>query len=182
MRKKICAFILKMFGWSHILNVEIPRKCVLCVAPHTSNWDLILGELMYSAIGGDGKVNFMIKKEWLRFPFNLIIGPLGGIAVDRSKRTSLVDQIVAEFGKRDVCRIAITPEGTRKANANWRRGFYHIATQANVPILLTFFDYKKKCAGIERVFVPTGDVDKDMKEIKEYFSQFSGRCPENFAI
>jgi hypothetical protein len=107
---------------------------------------------------------------------------MGGVAVDRSKKTSLVEQIAAEFKKRDVFRVAITPEGTRKANANWRRGFYHIAMQAQVPILLTYFDYKKKCAGIERIFIPTGDVEKDMKEIKEYFTQFSGKYPENFAI
>lgn len=182
MRKKICAFILRVFGWSAALKVDIPQKCVLCVAPHTSNWDLILGELMYSAIGGVGKVNFLIKKEWLRFPFNLVIGPMGGVAVDRSKKTSLVDQISAEFSKRDSLRVAITPEGTRKANVNWRRGFYYIAQQAQVPILLTYFDYKKKVAGIERIFEPSGDVEKDMREIKEYFSQFSGKYPENFAI
>lgn len=182
MRKKFCAFILRMFGWSAALKVDIPQKCVLCVAPHTSNWDLILGELMYSAIGGVGKVNFLIKKEWLRFPFNLVIAPMGGVAVDRSKKTSLVDQISAEFSKRDSLRVAITPEGTRKANANWRRGFYYIAQQAQVPILLTYFDYKKKVAGIERIFEPSGDVEKDMREIKEYFSQFSGKYPENFAI
>ena len=110
MRKKFCAFILRMFGWSAALKVDIPQKCVLCVAPHTSNWDLILGELMYSAIGGVGKVNFLIKKEWLRFPFNLVIGPMGGVAVDRSKKTSLVEQISAEFSKRDSLRVAITPE------------------------------------------------------------------------
>ena len=107
---------------------------------------------------------------------------MGGVAVDRSKKTSLVDQISAEFSKRDSLRVAITPEGTRKANTNWRRGFYYIAQQAQVPILLTYFDYKKKVAGIERIFEPSGDVEKDMREIKEYFSQFSGKYPENFAI
>lgn len=182
MRKRFCAFIMKMLGWSAVLTVDIPKKCVLCVAPHTSNWDLILGEFMYSAFGGEGKVNFLIKKEWLRFPFNLIMNPLGAIPVDRSKRTSLVDQIVNEFKNRDELRVAITPEGTRKANPNWRRGFYYIAAQANVPILLTFFDYKNKKAGIEKVLIPSGDVEKDMKEIKEYFTQYSGKYPENFAI
>ncbi|MCQ2226062.1 MAG: 1-acyl-sn-glycerol-3-phosphate acyltransferase [Paludibacteraceae bacterium] len=180
--QRISRFILKCIGWKANLNVEIPKKCVLVVAPHTSNWDFIVGELMYQSISADGNVNFLIKKEWLKFPFKYIIGPLGGVAVDRGHSNSLVNQMVAEYEKRDVMRLAITPEGTRKANSKWKRGFYHISRMANVPILLVYLDYGKKEAGIEKVFVPTGDEEADIQFVKDYFANFTAKYPDKFVV
>ena len=180
--KKICSFIFKRIGWKAQLGVQIPSKCMFAVAPHTSNWDLIMGELMYQAFGGEGKVNFLIKKEWFKFPFNYIMNPLGGVPVDRGHSVSLVNQLVDEFNKRPNMRLAITPEGTRKANARWKKGFYHIAKNANVPILLVYIDYDKKVAGIDEIFYPTDDEEADIQYIKQYFTQFKGKYPERFAI
>ena len=78
--------------------------------------------------------------------------------------------------------MAVTPEATRKANPNWKRGFYYIAQGADVPILLGYLDYSKKVVGVEKIFIPTGDVETDMNEIKKFYLQFKGRYPENFAI
>lgn len=180
--QRISRFILKCIGWKANLNVEIPKKCVLVVAPHTSNWDFIIGELMYQSISEDGEVNFLIKKDWFKFPFNHIFGPLGGVPVDRGKSNSLVNQMVAEYEKRDVMRLAITPEGTRKANPKWKRGFYHISRMAGVPMLLIYLDYAKKEAGVDEVFVATGDEEADIQHIKEYFSKYQAKNPEGFAI
>lgn len=180
--QKVCRFILKCIGWKAELHVSIPEKCVLVVAPHTSNWDFIIGELMYQSISEDGNVNFLIKKDWFKFPFNYIFGSLGGVPVDRGRSNSLVSQLVAEYEKRDVMRLAITPEGTRKANAKWKRGFYHISRLANVPMLLVYLDYGKKEAGIAEMFVATGDEEADIQHIKEYFSKYKAKNPEGFAI
>lgn len=180
--QKICSYIFKLMGWKARLNVKIPQQCVFVVAPHTSNWDFVIGELMYQAFGGDGKVNFLIKKDWFRFPFNHLFGPMGGVPVDRGHSNSLVSQLVEEFKKRPDMRLAITPEGTRKANARWKRGFYHIARMAEVPILLVFLDYENKVAGIDEIFEPTGDEEADIEYIKNYFTQFKAKNPEGFAV
>ena len=96
-------------------------KCIICAAPHTSNWDLFIGKLFYGAIGR--KTSFMMKKEWFFFPLGLIFKAVGGIPVDRSRNTSLVDQMANKFAESKQFHLAITPEGTRKPNPNWKRDF-----------------------------------------------------------
>jgi 1-acyl-sn-glycerol-3-phosphate acyltransferase len=181
MKQKLCRLILKMIGWKAVLKIKIPDKCVFCVAPHTSNTDFMIGKLVYCAIGG-GRLSFLIKKEWFKFPFNMIFKGLGGIPVDRSSKNSLTDQIAGQFESRRRFKLAVTPEGTRKANPDWKKGFYYIAKKANVPILLAYIDYGTKIAGIERIFRLTGEDDKDIQEIKLYYKQFAGRRPERFAV
>ena len=107
---------------------------------------------------------------------------MGGIAVDRGKRTSLVDQVIQIAKERKTFHLAITPEGTRKATPNWKKGFYHIAMGAGIPIMLIGIDYSKKCITATKMFHPTGDINKDINEIKLYYKDFKGKNPENFTI
>ena len=181
MKQKLYSFIYyKFLGWK--TNVTVPNyaKCVICAAPHTTNWDLFIGKLFYGAIGR--KTSFMMKKEWFFFPLGLIFKAVGGIPVNRGKKTSLVDQMAERFAASERFNLAITPEGTRKANPNWKKGFYYIALKANVPILLIGIDYEKKTITATKEVIPSGDIEKDMKEIKLYFKDFKGKKPENFAI
>jgi len=179
MKKALSKAILKMAGWKlgPVEGVELP-KCVICVAPHTSNWDFPIGKLFYTSIGCTA--SFLIKKEWFFFPFNLLFKALGGVPIDRSKRTSVTEQMVEEFNSRLVFQLAITPEGTRKRASEWKKGFYYIALAAKVPILLGYFDYAKKEVGIKTVFYPTGDADEDIKKIRSYYKGVKGRNPKNF--
>ncbi|MCQ2189414.1 MAG: 1-acyl-sn-glycerol-3-phosphate acyltransferase [Paludibacteraceae bacterium] len=180
-KEKFCKAVLKLFGWTIAKEVDLPEKCVFCVAPHTSNWDFFVGYFAYPAIGGTKK-QFMIKKDWFIFPFNLFFKAAGGIPVDRSKRVSTVDQLVEACNNSDHFHLAITPEGTRSANANWKRGFYYIAQNANIAISLVYFDYGKKEVGLKKLFYPTGDADADMAEIKEYYKGVTAKYPEKFAV
>ena len=107
---------------------------------------------------------------------------MGGIPVDRSKRTSLVDQVAQRIRESSKFHLAITPEGTRSANPNWKKGFYFIALKAEVPIVLIGIDYEKKCITAGKYLMPSGDVEKDMREIKLYFKQFKGKHPEKFDL
>lgn len=143
MKKAIYSFIYyRLLGWK--TNVTVPNydKCVICAAPHTTNLDLFIGKLFYGAIGR--KTSFMMKKEWFFFPLGFFFKAVGGIPVDRSRKTSLVDQMVHKFAEYKKFNLAITPEGTRKANPNWKKGFYFIALKAQVPIVLIGIDYSKK--------------------------------------
>ena len=107
---------------------------------------------------------------------------MGGIAVDRGRHTSLVDQVIKIAKESKTFHLAITPEGTRKANPNWKKGFYHIAVGAGIPIMLIGIDYTKKCIYSEKMVYPSGDIEKDMREIKLYFKDFKGKIPQNFSI
>jgi len=125
MKKAIYSFIYyRILGWKTNVTVPDYDKCVITAAPHTSNWDLFIGKLFYGAIGR--KTYFMMKKEWFFFPLGLIFKAVGGIPVDRGRKTSLVDQMTAKFANSKKFQLAITPEGTRKANPNWKKGFYFI--------------------------------------------------------
>lgn len=170
--------LLKWGGWT--VNVGLPDfdKCVICVAPHTSNWDFIICELAYTSLGR--KAGFLMKKDWFFFPLGYFFKAIGGVPVDRSRRTDLVEQIVEQFNACDKMTIAITPEATRKANPNWKTGFYRIAMGAGVPIVLAYLDFEKREVGIERTFTPTGDVEADMEEIKRYYMKFAAKYKDKF--
>ena len=181
MKKALYSFIYyKILGWKTNVTVPDYDKCVICAAPHTSNLDLFIGKLFYGAIGR--KTSFMMKKEWFFFPLGLFFKAVGGIPVDRGRKTSLVDQMAAQFAKSKRFHLAITPEGTRKCNPNWKKGFYYIAQKAQVPIVLIGMDYPSKTISATKSIFPSGDLENDMREIKLYYKQFTGKHPELFCI
>lgn len=181
MKQQLCRFIYhRLLGWKTVITVPFYEKCVICAAPHTSNWDLLIGKLFYGSLGR--RASFLMKKEWFFFPLNLVFKAMGGIPVNRGKKNSLVDQMARRFASCSRFNLAITPEGTRKANPEWKKGFYYIALQAQVPIMLFGIDYPSKTITCTKAIVPSGDIEKDMREIKRYFMQFIGRHPEYFSV
>ncbi len=178
--KSFSKLVLKLIGWKYAITVDMPAKCVLCIAPHTSNWDFMLGKLFYYA--ADKQASFLIKDSWYFFPFNHLFDSLGGVPVNRGKSGDLTLQMANEFLKRDAFQLAITPEGTRKRSPHWKKGFYYIAKKANVPVALVSLDYGLKEIRIDRIFYPTDDVEADMHEIKQWFKNVKACHPENFTI
>ncbi len=181
MWKKLCNWLLyKRMGWTADVTEDHPDKFIICLAPHTSNWDFILGLLYSRSIGM--KINFLMKKEWFFWPLGPIFKSLGGIPVYRQKKTSMTDAMAETAKKADQFRLCITPEGTRSKTAEWKKGFYFIALKAGLPILLYGVDYEKKLISCKKTVIPIGDVDTDMRDIKLYFKDFKGKKPENFTI
>lgn len=181
MKKAICSFIYyKLLGWKSHVTVPDYEKYIICVAPHTSNFDLLYGKLFIAAIGREA--GFMMKKDWFFWPLGPIFRWMGGIPVDRSRKTSLVDQLIKVANESKTFHLAITPEGTRKANPDWKKGFYYIAKGAGIPIVLGAIDYKQKCIAVEKVIYPSADVDKVMREVKLYYKNFTGKHPKRFTI
>jgi 1-acyl-sn-glycerol-3-phosphate acyltransferase len=105
----------------------------------------------------------------------------GGIAVDRSRNNNLVEYMTALFQQHDELFLIIPPEGTRKAVKKWKTGFYRVAEQAGVPIVLGYLDYAKKEAGFGKLFYPTGNLEKDMEEIKIFYSKVSPKYPGKYS-
>ena len=95
---------------------------------------------------------------------------------------NMTDNLAAEAQKRDTFGLCITPEGTRSLNPDWKKGFYFIALKAGIPIHLYALDYEKKLIQCTKVIEPSGDVEKDMREIKLYFKDFKGKKPEKFTV
>ena len=172
---------LHLTGWK--IEGSLPAhaaKSVLIAAPHTSNWDLPYTLML--AFSLRLRVYWMGKQSLFRAPFGGVMRWLGGIPVNRGRKSSLVDQMTEKFANSKHFHLAITPEGTRKANPNWKKGFYYIALKAQVPIMLIGIDYPSKTISSTKAVMPTGDIEKDMREIKLYFKNFKGKNPENFDL
>ena len=178
MLRFIAKLLFKLSGWKVVGHIPPNiKKCIMIAAPHTSNWDFIWARSAFYIMGID--VRFTIKKEFMKFPFGGIMDKMGALPVDRSKNNSLVNTMIDILEQNDEMVIMITPEGTRKYQPRWRKGFYHAAFGANVPIILGYLDYKKKEAGIGDVFMPTGDVDSDIEKIKDFYRTKTAKYPEN---
>lgn len=167
-------------GWSLDVTEKRPEKCVLCLAPHTSNWDFVVGMLYSGAEGIRSK--FLMKKEWFFWPLGGAIRRAGGIPIWRDRHMSMTDHLAYKAIKaKDFC-LCVTPEGTRSPNPEWKRGFYVIAMKAAIPILLYGLDYEKRKIVCRRAIIPNGDVEGQIRDIKLYYKDFKGKVPENFDI
>lgn len=173
MLKTLTKNILKWSGWTAEVTVPMRDKCIICVAPHTSNWDFILGELYYASLGR--RAGFLMKKEWFFWPLGSLFRRLGGIPVTRSKKTSLTDQLAQTAQDSAYFNLAVTPEGTRKRVTTWKRGFYYIALKAGIPIQLYALDGKAKRIVCTKEIFPTGHIESDFREIMDYYKAYEGR-------
>ena len=179
MWNKFCYWLLyKRWGWTVNVTEDHPDRYIICLAPHTSNWDFVVGQLYVGARGM--KSNFLMKKEWFFWPLGVLFRRLGGIPVYRQKHTSMTDTLAEIARKEKTFHLCITPEGTRSPNPDWKKGFYFIAQKAQIPILLYGVDYERRHIQCTKTIIPNGDIDSQMREIKLYFKDFRGKCPKNF--
>jgi 1-acyl-sn-glycerol-3-phosphate acyltransferase len=169
--------LFKLIGWKVAGDFPKLDKYVLIAAPHTSNWDFPIG-LAICFIGRQ-KVYWMGKHTLFTGPLGPIARWLGGIAVDRRKSNSLVEQMAEVYQHSERLIVAIPPEGTRAKVEHWKTGFYYIALQAKVPIVFGFIDFKTKSGGCGPVFYPSGDLAQDMQLIRSYYAGIQGKNPEN---
>ena len=178
MKKAICKLLLfNLWGWK--LKKTYPkgvRQSVVVVFPHTSNWDFPIGILLRPIMNED--IGFVGKSSLFKFPLGGIIRWLGGYAVDRSKHNNFVDAVAHIFTTEPDFKICITPEGTRKKVDKLKTGFYHIAMEAKVPLVLGKFDWGNKEISFSDPFYPTGDYAADMKQIAQFYKGVKGKFPK----
>jgi 1-acyl-sn-glycerol-3-phosphate acyltransferase len=169
---------LKIFGWKAVGKVPPFPKFLVVAAPHTSNWDLPLFLAVAFFLGV--RVSWIGKHTIFRGPFGSLFRWFGGIPIDRQSTHNAVDQMIQIFKERDHLILGLAPEGTRRRVESWKSGFYHIAVGAGVPIVIGFIDYKKKIGGVGLTIQPSGNIEKDMALIRDFFHGVTARYPENF--
>ena len=179
--KRISRFIFfKLLGWTCEYTVPERKKCIICVAPHTSNWDFVIAKFFYWAIGR--RSGFVMKKQWFFWPLGIMLRRMGGIPITQNKNMSMTEKITETARNSEEFVLAITPEGTRSRVEKWHRGFYHIAMNAGIPIQCYAIDYKlKRIIGTLEI-EPSGDIESDFKKIMDYYEPINAKYPEKFSL
>lgn len=171
---------LKLTGWR--VEGALPAhaaRSVLIAAPHTSNWDLPYTLMVAFALRLN--IRWMGKQSIFRAPFGGVMRWLGGISVNREQSTNLVAASAKAIREADgPLQLIVPPEGTRSKTRYWKTGFYYIAREAQVPIVMAYMDYERKRSGLGPVFEPTGDVDADMAAIKAFYAPCKGKNAAQF--
>jgi|TARA_B110000483_G_scaffold241196_1_gene323611 1-acyl-sn-glycerol-3-phosphate acyltransferase len=168
---------LKLLGWTAKGEPLEHQRCVLIGAPHTSNWDFPL--MLMIVLKLRLRIFWMGKHTLFPFPFGWLMRWLGGIPIDRKASHNVVSETVRQYRENDELIVLIPPEGTRAKVDRWKTGFYHIAKNAKVPILLGYVDGENKVAGFADFFTPTGDLEQDMLKIRQFYNEKTGIIIKN---
>ncbi len=168
---------LKLLGWTAKGEPLEHQRCVLIAAPHTSNWDFPL--MLMIVLKLRLRIFWMGKHTLFPFPFGWLMRWLGGIPIDRKASHNVVNETVRQYRENDELIVLIPPEGTRAKVDRWKTGFYHIAKNANVPILLGYVDAENKVAGFADFFTPTEDLEQDMLKIRQFYTEKTGLIIKN---
>ncbi|MFT5964807.1 MAG: 1-acyl-sn-glycerol-3-phosphate acyltransferase [Flavobacterium sp.] len=179
MKKQIYEWIFfKLMGWKIVGTIDSDiKKCVMMVMPHTSAHDFYLGIFTRGITGL--QMNFVAKKELFVFPLGYYFKYMGGAPLDRSGGKNKVDSVAAIFDKKEVFRLAVLPEGTRKKVSEIKTGFYYIALKANVPLIPVAFDFGKKEVNLGAPLMASGNIEIDMPILMEHFIGVKGKIAEN---
>lgn len=159
-------------GWR--IEGELPdaTKLVAIVAPHTSNWDFVVGIAAVFAL--ELRVRFLGKHTLFNPWLGWLMRWLGGTPVVRDTPQGAVSDAAAFVGREPKVLLGLAPTGTRTRGAPWRSGFYRIALAARVPILPVAFDFPNRAIRIFPALVPCGDYDADLKRLQEHYAGVRG--------
>lgn len=168
--------MLRSLRWGFRGELPDVARAVIIVAPHTSNWDFVVGIATRLALRI--RVHWLGKHTLFKGLFGKLMRVLGGIPVNRSASHGAVEQVVREFARHEQFVIGLSPEGTRKKVHRWKSGFYYIALNAKVPILPIAFDYASRRLLIGSLLHPSGDFEADLEKLKTFFAQATPRHPD----
>tara|TARA_B100000900_G_C20560058_1_gene708501 strand:+ start:262 stop:864 length:603 start_codon:yes stop_codon:yes gene_type:complete len=181
-RNKLLSFVgttlLSLTGWR--VKGEIPdrQKLLVILAPHTSNWDFVYGMALVLSLRI--KIYWLGKHTIFKKGFRRLLKSLGGIPVNRSDSKNIIKEVTEMANVEGGFLLGLSPEGTRKRVENWKSGFLRMAKSMDCPILLASIDYPTKVISFSDMFYPTGDNQRDIEYLKEYYKKFIGKIPEYF--
>ncbi|MCA3030250.1 MAG: lysophospholipid acyltransferase family protein [Rhodocyclaceae bacterium] len=170
--------MMRITGWKFEGQLPDVRKVLVSVAPHTSNWDFVVGVMALFAL--DLRISFLGKHTLFRGIVGRWMRSIGGVPVDRSRPTGVVRDVADAITAADRIVFAMAPEGTRRLDKGFKTGFIHIAHTAQVPICLAYFDFSRKVIGFGPVFQPSGDAPADIAKITDYYRPIRGRYQKDW--
>lgn len=174
--ERVARTLLRWSGWRLVGKAPSVPRCVIIFAPHTSNWDFPLLLCVRFAYGRP--VAYLAKDTLFRFPVAGILRWTGAVPVERTERHALVRTLTQAFRERSQLWLAMSPEGTRAKTDHWKSGFYHVAREAGVPLLLAFIDAARRECGLGDLIELSGDVDADLARLRTFYSSKIGIRPE----
>jgi 1-acyl-sn-glycerol-3-phosphate acyltransferase len=172
--------MMTLTGWRFEGSLADEPKFVMIIAPHTSNWDFVVGLWAYFTLGF--RASFLGKHTIFNWPLGPFMRWLGGIPVERSVSRDRVSETVHAFDSSRELILIIAPEGTRKFVPEWKTGFYYVAKSARVPIVPVAFDFEHKIIRLFPSFRTTGDAEGDIDVLQNLYRGIKGKHPENFAL
>ena len=176
--KLLASAVLKWMGWKITGPFPNVAKAVVIAAPHTSNWDFVIG--IAAKLKLQLHIHWLGKHTLFRKPFAPLFEWLGGTPVDRSSSRGIVQQTIELFNSKGQFLLGLSPEGTRKKVDRWKTGFYNIAKGAGVPIVPVAFDYREKCVVIGAPLYPSDSMEQDFARLVSFYAEREGRYPEKF--
>lgn len=177
MTRRLGWLILRIARWRAVGAPPDDPKWVMIAAPHTSNWDLLY--MLAFSWHYDRRLSWLAKSSLFIGPLGWVLRRLGGIPVERSRPTGLVDALRLEFERADRLIVGIPPEGTRGRSDHWKSGFYRVAVAAEVPIVCGYLDYGTRTGGFGPTVWTTDSVEADMEIIRDFYSTKQGKYPDD---
>lgn len=174
-------FLLRAAGWQIIGALPSPKKFIMIIAPHTSNWDFFLGLGLGLHWQAMRKTIWFGKHTIFAPPIGRILQALGGIPIDRSRPHRVVFETIEAVKSREQLILALSPEGTRQWTDHWKSGFYLIALKARLPVSMGFIDYKNKRIGVGPLIEFTGDANHDWGLLRAFYQKEWARYPKDFS-
>ena len=174
--RAIAQTLFRGAGWRYEGTWPNLSKFVIVGGPHTSSWDFILTMAIMFTAGI--RLSWLAKHTFVEGPFGRVWRWLGGVPVNRTASHGLVAQLAQEFRSREALVLALSPEGTRSRVQEWKTGFYHIATEAEVPIVPVIADYGRKVVKLAQPIWPSGDLEADLAQIQALYRGIAGKNPQ----
>ena len=170
---------LKLWRFTAVEPPEaVPARCVMIAAPHTTNWDFPIMLALTKVLGV--RVSWLGKRSLFKGPMGPVMRWLGGVSIDRSAPGGMVSALARELTSSERMVLMVPAEGTRSKTEYWKSGFYRIAVEAQLPIVLAFVDSNTRTGGFGPSVTPTGDVGADMAKIRAFYEGMEGLKPGNF--
>ncbi|WP_372733931.1 1-acyl-sn-glycerol-3-phosphate acyltransferase [Nocardioides sp.] len=173
-RRNIARLILRLARWR--TTGTVPPTAILVGAPHTSNWDWVITQLL--AWDNSIKIRLLVKESFFKGPVGIFMRAFGSVGIDRANPAGTITKLLADQKSDEHFLLGLAAEGTRSKSEYWKSGFYRIAKQTGLPITLAYLDAPSRTVGWGPTFHPSDDVVADMDMIRAFFADKRGFRPE----
>ena len=177
-RRTLARVLLRLGRWR--TAGDVPSRGILVGAPHTSNWDWVLTQLL--AWDSSVNIRLLVKKEFFKGPLGPILRSTGAVALDRSDPAVTIARLLADAETDEAFLLGLAAEGTRSKTDYWKSGFYRISQKTGIPVTLAYLDSATRTVGWGPTFDLTGDMKADMDRIREFYADKTGIKPDQATV